>query len=273
MVKQLADIDWAAVLNGPFRPSPTNWSDEVLYFLLVDRFSDGREAGYRDVDGVEVAGETPPYSPADGGNAIGTDDRAAEWREAGGTWAGGTLAGVRSKLGYIKRLGVTALWISPVLRQRPNTNDYHGYGIQNFLEVDPNFGSADDLRDLVREAHALNIYVILDVVFNHTGDVFGYQADRYDTVDPQTGAHFIDPRWDGRPYQVAGWRDAAGHAIVPIDQPVPSDHLDEAVWPTELQSMSTFTRRGRISGWDNDPEYREGDFFGYKDVHHGEGHD
>jgi glycosidase len=168
--------------------------------LLVDRFSDGREAGYRDVDGVEVAGETPPYSPADGDNAIGTDDRAAEWREAGGTWAGGTLAGVRSSLGYIKRLGVTALWISPVLRQRPNTNDYHGYGIQNFLEVDPNFGSADDLRDLVREAHALNIYVILDVVFHRT----------------------------------------------------------------ELQSMSTFTRRGRISGWDNDPEYREGDFFGYK---------
>jgi glycosidase len=76
---------------------------------------------------------------------------------------------------------------------------------------------------LVQEAHALDIYVILDVVFNHTGDVFGYDADRYDTVD-NTGAHFMDPRWDGRPYQVAGWRDAGGGAVLPLDQPVPSDN-------------------------------------------------
>ena len=269
-VTQLADIDWSRILSGPFHPSPTNWSDQVLYFLLVDRFSDGKEDGYLDVNGDAVAGETAPYQPADAGNAVDTDNRAAQWRDAGGTWVGGTLAGVQSKLGYLKRLGVTTLWISPVLRQRPNTHDYHGYGIQNFLDVDPHYGTADDLRQLVREAHALDIYVILDVVFNHTGDVFGYHADRHDTVD-KNGAHFMDPRWDGQPYQVAGWRDAGGDAVLPVDQPVPSDQLDAAIWPAELQSMSTFTRRGRISSWDHDPEYREGDFFGYKDVHQGEG--
>jgi glycosidase len=271
MVTRLDDIDWPSILNRPFHPSPTNWSDEVLYFLLVDRFSDGKEDGYRDVNGAVVAGETPPYGPTDFGNAVGNDDVAAKWRSAGGTWTGGTIAGIRSKLGYLKRLGVTALWISPVLRQRPNTDDYHGYGIQNFLDVDPHYGTADEFRDLVREAHALEIYVILDVVFNHTGDVFGYDADRYDTVDPGTGRHYMDPRWDGRPYQVAGWRNASGDAVLPADQPVPGDHLDDAIWPAELQSMGTFTRHGRINGWDNDPEYREGDFFGYKDVHHGDG--
>src|SRR5215203_1318063 len=94
MVTQLADIDWSAILSGPFHPSPPNWSDQVLYFLLVDRFSDGKEDGYHDVKGDVVAGETARYMPADAGNAIDTENRAAQWRDAGGTWVGGTIDGV-----------------------------------------------------------------------------------------------------------------------------------------------------------------------------------
>jgi glycosidase len=158
-----------------------------------------------------------------------------------------------------------------VLRQRTGTTDYHGYGIQNFLEVDPHFGTADDLKRLVREAHDAGLYAILDVVFNHTGDVFAYDADRYGTVDPDTGNRYIDPRWDGRPYRVAGWRDETGAPSIPFPQPVDPARPESAVWPAELQRDGTFTCRGRISGWDHDPEYREGDFFGYKDVWHGFG--
>src|SRR3712207_4646323 len=170
-------------------------------------------------------------------------------------WAGGTLAGIRSKLGYLQRLGVTALWISPVLRQRPGTSDYHGYGTQDFLQVDPHYGTDEDLRDLVADAHALGLYVVLDVVLNHTGDVFGYDADRYPEVDRDTGRPYMDPRWDGRPYRVAGWRDATGAASLPFPDPVDPAAGDSAVWPAELQADGTFTCRGRISSWDHDPEY------------------
>ncbi|MET0764623.1 MAG: alpha-amylase family glycosyl hydrolase [Blastococcus sp.] len=271
MPLRLDELDWAGALQGPFHPSPSSWADQVLYFLLVDRFSDGREDGYRDVAGTVVAGTTPPFRPGDEGRAIGTEPDAARWREAGATWVGGTLEGARSKLGYLRRLGVTTLWISPVLRQREGTSDYHGYGIQNFLEVDPHVGTEGDLRRLVDDAHALGMYVILDVVLNHTADVFGYDADRYRTVDPSTGREFMDPRWDGRPYRVAGWRDKTGAPSLPFPDPVDPSRPEDAVWPAELQRDGTFTCRGRISGWDNDPEFTEGDFFGFKDVWQGSG--
>jgi glycosidase len=164
MPVRLDDIEWAEALAGTVHPSPSSWADQVLYFLLLDRFSDGREDGYRDVNGDVVAGNTPPFKPEDEGNAVATVSDAERWRSAGATWVGGTLDGARTKLGYLKRLGVTALWIGPVLRQRPGTSDYHGYCIQNFLEVDPQFGSSGDLKRLVREAHDQGMYVILDVV-------------------------------------------------------------------------------------------------------------
>jgi len=270
MIERLRDIDWQTATVGPFHPSPVSWADQVLYFLLVDRFSDGKERGYRDVNGQPVTGATPAFTSGDEGNAVGTEADAAAWRDAGGRWVGGTLDGVRSKLGYLRRLGVTALWISPVLRQRAGTNDYHGYGIQNFLEVEPHFGTADDLRRLVHEAHDAGLRVILDVVLNHTGDVFAYDADRYISVDA-SGQQVVDPRWDGRPYRAAGWRDESGAPTLPFPQPVDPSHPAAAVWPAELQQDGTFTCRGRIDGWDHDPEYREGDFYGFKDVHHGFG--
>jgi glycosidase len=267
---RLTDLDWAAALSRPHHPSPSSWADQVLYFFLVDRFSDGREDGVLDAGGHRADGETPLFTPADAGNAVGTAAEAAAWREAGVRWNGGTLGGARAKLGYLRRMGITALWVSPVLRQRPGTQDYHGYGIQNFLDVDPHFGTADDLRSLVAEAHQLGMYVILDVVLNHTADVFDYDADRYDTVDPDTGEHVMDPRWDARPYAVAGWRDETGAAVLDFASPV-GDRPDAGVWPAELQQPASYTARGRITNWDNDPEFREGDFETYKDVHHGTG--
>ncbi len=268
---RLGDLDWEEVRDRDFHPSPSSWADQVLYFLLVDRFSDGREDGYRDVDGRVVRGTTPVFGPGDEGSAVATVEDEAAWRSAGATWVGGTLDGITSKLGYLRRLGVTALWISPVLRQRRGTSDYHGYGTQNFLEVDPHYGTAADLRRLVTEAHAVGMYVILDVVVNHTGDVFAYDADRHLTVDPDTGREYLDPRWDGSPYRVAGWRDETGAPVLPFPDPVDPARSDTAVWPAELQRDGTFTCRGRIAGWDHPPEYEEGDFYGYKDVWQGSG--
>lgn len=274
-MKRVSEIDLRALTSRRFFPSPAAWEDQVLYFVLVDRFSDGRETACVDNAGNPVTTPgTPPLGPGDVDGAIQTPADAARWRESGGRFVGGTLRGLRSKLGYLRRLGITAIWVSPVLKQVAFRETYHGYGVQNFLDVDPHFGTRDDLRALVGAAHEQGIYVILDVILNHSGDVLGYDPDRYPAHDPR-GRAFMDPRWDGRPYRVAGFRDAAGHPALPFG-PIdlarhPGAWPDGAVWPAELQEPGTFTTRGRIANWDHDPEFLEGDFHDLKDIGHGGG--
>jgi glycosidase len=177
-------------------------------------------------------------------------------------------------MGYLQRLGVTAVWVSPVFKQVASVDSYHGYGVQNFIDVDPHFGTRDDLRRMVEIAHERGIRVVLDVILNHSGNVFAYDADRYWTPDGR-GGHFLDPRWDDRPYQVAGYRDAGGAAVlpfVPVDLAAhPEAWPDGAIWPAELQAPGLFTKKGRIDNWDYDPEFREGDFADLKDIRLGSG--
>ncbi len=271
----LADINWTAYQQREFIPSPAAWEDQVLYFLMLDRFSDGQENGFFDNDGNRVtSGTTPPFTFAQDAYTANPD----RWQEAGDKWQGGTLKGLESKIGYLQRLGVGAIWISPVFKQvvnkqrKENEGSYHGYAIQNFLDVDPHFGTRQDLQDLVDTAHKHGIYVILDIIFNHTGDVYDYDADRYDTKD-SNGHHFIDPRWDGHPYRVKGYRNDYGRPELPfarVDSHVhPDAWPDQAIWPVELQDAANFTAKGHISNWDYDPEYREGDFLSLKDIDHG----
>lgn len=102
IMEQVSDIDFAALCGGRrFFPSPLAWEDQVLYFLLLDRFSDDKEQAYKGNDGEPAAGgHTPPYNPAiDNGNAVATPADASAWREAGGKWCGGNLQGLTSKIG------------------------------------------------------------------------------------------------------------------------------------------------------------------------------
>ncbi|MBD2328092.1 alpha-amylase family glycosyl hydrolase [Alkalinema sp. FACHB-956] len=244
-----------------FFPSPTAWEDQVFYFLLVDRFSNGNEKGYKDNTGNIVGnGTTPLGSLADRGNAITNETAASHWREAGTKYVGGTLKGLASKIGYLQRLGVTALWISPIFKQVRFQETYHGYGIQNFLEVEPHFGTREDLQEVVQLAHAHGIYVILDIILNHAGNVFSYAVDR-------------DRPWTGGTYPIDGFNDNQGNPTIPFAKADPQ-HLpdtDGAIWPVEFQDPDAFTRKGYIKNWDYDPEFREGDFGDLKDVHHGYG--
>jgi glycosidase len=271
-------LDLSAVAANATMPSPSAWEDEVFYFLLVDRFSDGKENGYRDLGGNLVAGTTPMYSTVDNGNAVSNPQDAAAWRQAGTQFTGGTLTGIRSKLGYLSRLGVTALWISPVLKQSHtdpgSTANYHGYAIQDFLAVDPHFGTADDLRNLVTDAHQAGMRVILDVVLNHAGDVFAYDLsdpNRYPSLDPNAPPGTVDPRWDGRVYPVAGWRDGHGGLVPFTPAAAAAAHPDGAVFPSELHDHGAFSRLGRIANFDYFPETTQGDFFSLKDIHQGDG--
>jgi glycosidase len=191
---------------------------------------------------------------------VKTEADAAHWREAGTKYVGGTLKGLESKIGYLKRLGVTALWISPIFKQVRFPETYHSYGIQNFLEVEPHFGSREDLREVVRTAHANGIYVVLDIILNHAGNVFSYSGEQ-------------DHPWTGGMYPVEGFNDKDGNPTIPFVKANPQNlpDYDGALFPVELQQPDTFTRKGYIKNWDYDPEFREGDFFDLKDIDHGYG--
>jgi glycosidase len=246
--RRVSELDLNALRGREFFPSPAAWEDQVLYFLMLDRFSSGDER--------------EPFRPGDADTAVGTEAEAAQWRDAGKAWVGGTLRGLTSRIGYLQRLGVTAIWVSPVFKQVAFQPTYHGYGIQDFLDVDPHFGTADDLREMVAVAHEHGIRVILDIILNHAGNVFSYEPDRYPTD------HGFDPRWDGRPYRVKGFNDVTGRPTLPFG-PVDAGEAG-AVWPAELQAPATFTQRGRIDNWDHDPEFLEGDFFDLKNITLGE---
>jgi alpha-amylase len=140
-----------------------DWQDAVLYFVIVDRFADGNSGNNLDVD-----------------------------RSAKGTFHGGDLVGLRQHLDELADLGVTALWITPVVKNIdgfvtgagfPDWG-YHGYWGDDFTRLDPRFGSEADLQALVADAHARGIKVLLDVVYNHAG------YDSHLVTDPATRMWF-----------------------------------------------------------------------------------
>src|SRR5438309_8619337 len=102
--KSLRDLNISTmVANRSFFPSPVHWEDEVVYFLMLDRFSDGKETAFRDKNGNPVnTGTTLPFTPSDNGNAVKAASDAAAWRDAGTNFVGGNLTGLESKLGYLK---------------------------------------------------------------------------------------------------------------------------------------------------------------------------
>ena len=250
MSQTLQSINFSQLANRTFTPSPSAWEDQVFYFLLLDRFSDNNEAGFT------ATGTTPLYNSTDNANAVQTSAAALAWRTAGSGWTGGNLNGVASKIPYLSDMGVTALWISPVLKQVSFQDTYHGYGIQDFLEVDAHFGTSDDLKRLVAEAHAAGVVVILDIVVNHSGNVFSYVA--------------TDPKYNGQQFPVKGFNDEKGKPDIAFEKGIAAGQ-DDAIWPVEFRDPAVFTQKGQIVNWDSSPEFLDGDFFDLKDIHHGQG--
>jgi glycosidase len=227
----------------PF-PSPEDWRDQWIYFLVIDRFNN----------------PTNPPASTRLRPPIAFDEPFGEFQ-------GGKFEGVRQQLDYIHQLGAGAIWLSPCLKNCQYENGtYHGYGIQDFLQAEPRFASDpaaanpqranDELRALVDEAHARGMYVIFDIVLNHTGNVFGYVRDGQDNA-PE--APFKDPP----PYDIR-WHDERGgpsfadfnHAPNPIPR-------DAAVWPSELHANPLFRRQGEEKA---DVPRAKGDFFSLKQM-------
>jgi glycosidase len=213
-----------------WHPSPADWRDEVLYFLLPDRFSDGQEHTRPPLDRTRLAAQRAAYAQANGL----AEWRWDRWRQSGeGRFQGGTIAGIKTRLGYLANLGVTTLWIAPVFRQRVEGNDFHGYGVQDFLEVDSRFGTRADLVELVRAAHAIGMRVILDIIFNHTGSNWLYDA-------AETGDAFR-PKYTTGQYRSLFPKNGFGNPVTNPQQPLGND---DYVWPQDLQFIENYTRAG-----------------------------
>ena len=125
---------------------------DVLYMLMPDRFAQG--AGHN----PQVKGMRP-YK---------------EDRTQPSLRHGGDLNGIREHLDYFNELGVTALWLTPVLENDSPDNEqgystYHGYATTDYYRVDPRFGTNADYRRLCDEAHAKGLKVVMDMIFNHSG--------------------------------------------------------------------------------------------------------
>ena len=132
-------------------PSPQDWRDENIYQIFTDRYFDGDPAN----NNLESA-HGSPYAPV--------DSRGIH---------GGDFQGIQQKLDYIKSLGASAIWISPIPLNVGGNSAYHGYAAQDFYTLAPHWGTVADLSNMVQAAHARGIKVVLDVVCNHTADLIG----------------------------------------------------------------------------------------------------
>lgn len=124
---------------------------DVLYMLMPDRFASGRDDS----------------KPIKSMNKYRVDRTEPSLRH------GGDLEGIRQHLGYFNELGITALWLTPVLENDSPDNGtqstYHGYATTNYYRVDPRFGTNEEYRQLVKEAHQHGLKVVMDMIFNHCG--------------------------------------------------------------------------------------------------------
>ena len=203
--------------------SPEDWRDQLMYFIMTDRFN--------------KSGDTDIYNKSFDGK---------EWdKEEYDNFLGGNFKGITEKLDYLKELGVGAIWMTPPLKNCVYEKSFYGYGIQDFLSIDRRYGTEEELKELVRKAHAKGIYIIFDIVLNHVGNVFKYGVWNCKDDCPDSMP------FRNEPYNIK-WRDKDGKEQY---SQIPANCTpDECVWPKELQKDEFYRKKGRaeIDGGDGD---------------------
>lgn len=151
-------------------PSP-QWQDQIIYFLMTDRFSDG--------------------DPSNNDQGLGEYDPTKESH-----YSGGDLQGVINNLDYIQNLGATAVWTTPIVANqwwytKGSYGGYHGYWATDFSDIDKHIGDLSTFKALSDKLHRRGMYLVQDIVVNHTGNFFNYEGGMqgYDPMD--TAKNFI----------------------------------------------------------------------------------
>lgn len=195
------------------------WQAQSIYQVITDRYYDGDPAN-NNADGN--------YNPT-GAKAV----------------HGGDFKGLEAKLDYIKALGATAIWISPVVVNADG--QFHGYAARDFYHVDPHWGSLADLQQLVQAAHAKGLLVIDDIVVNHGGDLI---------YSPDAGyGNFI--------YPPAGYR--LKYRDSSKTYPAPFDLYNATCTPTNNQLTNLFHNNGIIQNFNDPAQVQLGELSGLDD--------
>ena len=124
-------------------------SEDILYLIMPDRFADG---------------DTSNNTLKDMNFPVQVNRNDPSGRH------GGDLKGIENHLDYIQSLGMTAIWLNPVLENDMPGGTYHGYATTNYYRVDPRFGTNEEYRNLIDKSHKRGIKVVMDMIFNHSGN-------------------------------------------------------------------------------------------------------
>jgi len=230
------EIAFPLALRNPAGTAPSADSgfngfspDDVIYLIMPDRFADGD------------AGNNFPSS--------GAYDRSAPR-----AYHGGDLRGIQSRLPYLKDLGVTTIWITPIYQNDDRTGrDYHGYGATDLYAVEKHLGTLADYRALVKAAHEQSMKVLLDIVPNHVGPanpwadnlptdhwLHGTREKHLDSRSPfalETDPHAPPLEWRDA---VEGW---FGGSLPDMgtDDPITAQYLRQnALWWAETGALDGF---------------------------------
>lgn len=226
-----ACLDMSAVEKKELTNHVVDWRDEIIYQVMIDRFANG--------------------DPNNDYNV---------YADAPAAYHGGDYQGVIDRLDYLDELGVTTLWISPVVKnveEDAGVGGYHGYWTQNFIEVNPHFGDMAKLREMVDACHARGIKVILDIVTNHIGQLFYYDINKNGYPNelvmgsgdksPMTRTTEWDPDFDMRGIQAFTSLGASG--LAPIEWVWQPEINRVPPWPPEFANPDWYNRMGRVTVW------------------------
>ena len=207
--------------------------DEVIYFLLPDRFENG---------------DTSNDKGGHRGDRLATGFDSTHK----GFFHGGDLKGLTRRLDYIQGLGATAVWLSPIFKNKPvqgppgqESAGYHGYWVTDFTTVDPHLGTDADFKAFVDAAHAKGMKVYMDIIANHTADVL-YPKEC------EGKAQCLYRSIADYPYQRRG-----GTGGVAINTGFDGSNFDKLTDPNYAYSMTVkpAERNVKVPAWLNEPIY------------------
>ncbi len=204
--------------------------DEVIYFLLPDRFENGDATN--DKGGLKGGRLQTGFDPTHKG-----------------FYHGGDLKGLIKRLDYIQGMGATAIWVAPIFKNQAvrgapgeETAGYHGYWVTDFTAIDPHFGTEADFKSLVDAAHARGMKFYMDIITNHTADIIDFREGPANKYVYRSRADYPDK------------------AYTPFI-PTGLEHVKKPDW---LNDISVYHNRGE-STFDGESSTM-GDFVGLDDV-------
>ncbi|WP_163508559.1 alpha-amylase family glycosyl hydrolase [Fodinicola acaciae] len=266
--RNLAAVVAAVLIAGLLVPAPaaaaalwrfagdslrTDLAGEKFYFVMPDRFANGDTGN--DTAGVAGDRTVNGFDPTDKG-----------W------YHGGDLAGLTRRIDYVKDLGTTAIWMTPMFRNRwvqgegaGQSAGYHGYWTTDFTQLDPHFGTTADMTAFIAAAHARGMKVFFDIVANHTADVIDYAQHQYSYRDK---ASFPYKDANGRPFDDRDYVNkpfpkltASSFPYTPVFRQ-PSDATVKV--PAWLNDVTLYHNRGDSTFQGESSQY--GDFAGLDDL-------